>query len=116
MITVVFKIENEIFLNGCLSILSSWNFPHLPRIGERIHPLLFIEQKNFDWKMIYSTIQDKCKQDFEEYYVSFGEKDREKSFKSWLWDYTGGCNTITSIYYHAASENNLGVLPYITME
>lgn len=116
MITVIFKIDNDDFFIECLSVLSSWNFTHLPRIGERIHPLLFIEQKTFDWKRVYSTIQDKWKQDFEEYYVRFGEKDREKSFKSWFWDCMSEFNTISSIHYNVTSENNLEVLPCITIE
>lgn len=116
MIQVVFNIDNDDFFNGCLSVPSSWNLPHLPRIGETIHPLLIIEQKNFNWKKVYSIIQDKWKQNFEEYYVSFGEKDREKSFKYWFLDCMCEYNTITSIRYNPASENNLEILPYITMQ
>lgn len=115
MIPVIFNIENNDFFNGNLSILTTWNFPHLPRIGEIVHPLLLISHKSFNWENAYSILKDEWKKDFEDYFANYGNGDKEQSFKSWLWDCMCEFNTISYIQY-SPTKNSLEVLPIITLK
>lgn len=114
MITVVFKVITDDFFNGHFSVTTIWNFPHLPRKGERIHPLLLIGHESFDWESAYSMIKDEFKKDFEADFVTYGGGNREEYFKSWLWDCMCEFNTVDDIQYNPSKDNS-GVLPIVTL-
>ena len=86
-IKIEFCIDFPIFLSTP-HIWVDWSFPHIPRVGEFINPLIWLESPNCNLAKLIDCLHPEDKE-------NVGNSD----FKSWLFDYAIGYNYVASVMY-----------------
>ena len=72
---VRFIIDSSLFKRS-MSIKANWNFPHLPRVGEQISPLVIMLNPEFDYVFAVEFLTDEARNDLEQRF-SCNEKVEE---------------------------------------
>jgi hypothetical protein len=109
---VRFIIDSSLFKRS-MSIKANWNFPHLPRVGEQISPLVIMLNPEFDYVFFaVEFLTDEARNDLEQRF-SCNEKKLKKIFKAWIYDVICESNIIESIHYVPNPEDYTEIIPEI---
>lgn len=98
---IIFRIENNwLFNNQVEDFKAEWNLPVLPRIGEKIHPLLIINQINEEINIDTYNITSEARATY----------NSISSVKDWLHDTLAayGCR-VTDIFYIPVTRNSIDI-------
>lgn len=107
---VKFIIDSPLFRRS-MAILTNWNFPHLPRVGEQISPLIIMLNPELTYTFSLEFLTDEARHDLEQTF-SCNEKV-EEDFKTWIYDVICESNIIESIHYVPDTEDCTKIIPEI---
>lgn len=107
---VRFIIDSSLFKRS-MSIKANWNFPHLPRVGEQISPLVIMLNPEFDYVFAVEFLTDEARNDLEQRF--FCNEKVEEDFKAWIYDVICESNIIESIHYVPNPEDYTEIIPEI---
>lgn len=109
---IVFRLETDLFKNEEFEVKGEWSFPALPRMEEKIHPLLVINQKEFDIEKIKKEIIEEERERIEEI------EGNKKILKDFIHDLLGDVMfwKIKDIKYIPEGENSTSIIPLIIIK
>lgn len=109
---VKFIIDSPLFKRS-MAILTNWNFPHLPRVGEQISPHVIMFQEEFTYHNVLKYMTEEAKNDFNKF--NNNEDDLEGNFQAWIYDVICESNIIESIHYVPDREDYTKIIPEIIL-
>lgn len=107
---VRFIIDSPLFKRS-MAIKANWNFPHLPRVGEQISPLIIMLNPEFDYVFAVEFLTDEARNDLESRFTC--NKYVEDDFKEWIYDVICEVNIVESIHYRPDTEDYTQIIPEI---
>ena len=103
-------IDSRLFKRPlCVEI--DWNFPHLPRIGEQISPLIIMLSPKLTYENLIEFLTDEAINDFCKDLTC--NEEVEEYFRDWIYDVICEANIIESIHYISDKEDYTKIIPEI---
>jgi hypothetical protein len=109
---IVFRLETDLFRNEEFEVKGEWSFSTLPRMEEKIHPLLVINQKEFDIEKFKKEIIEEERERIEEI------EGKKKILKDFIHDLLEDAMfwKIKDIKYIPAGKDSTSVIPLIIIK
>lgn len=109
---IVFRLETDLFRNEEFEVKGEWSFSTLPRMEEKIHPLLVINQKEFDIEKFKKEIIEEERERIEEI------EGKKKILKDFIHDLLEDVMfwKIKDIKYMPAGKDSTSVIPLIIIK
>lgn len=97
-VAVYFNLDHPFFREP-LRVRVNWAFPFLPRVGEKVSPWIWIEEKEIPREVIEELLSGEGKES-----LNTEDFSGENTLNDWLYEVGIQCNAVYSISYFKYDE------------